>query len=135
MNNLATEWEAVERHPKDPDHLPATHAWRELVLSHIVDDKVAKEAAARGEELWTRSKLAKAAKTTPGHILKLLNGTTKSSPVVRRINKVLGISFIEPQPIDAAYAEVVEMMMQVSDVAWLKQTIAMAKAAGTAKNS
>lgn len=125
VNNLATSLVAVERHPEDPDHLPVTHAWREVVMAMLVENKAAKDAEAQGEDLWTRAKLAKACGTTPSQMLKLLNGTAQSSPLVRRVNEVLAIPFVEPQPISRAQADIIEMMLKVDDLEWLSKTIAM----------
>lgn len=122
VNNLATSLEAVKRHPKDPDDLPATHAWRTEVESILAaSEKLDKD----DEDRWTRVKLARKCKTSPSQILKLLNGTTKSSPIVRRINKALRISFMEPLPISKERANIIDMMMQVDDLEWLEQTISM----------
>lgn len=103
------------RHPEDPDELPATRAWRVIVQSRLDDPS----------NNWTRSSLAKAAGTSPSQILKLMNGTTKSSAIVRRINEVLDIPFLEPLPVDAEYAAAVKMLLEVEDIAWLTKTIEM----------
>lgn len=113
----------MDRHPDDPDELPATHAWRVIVQSHLDDP----------ESTWTRSSLAKKAGTSPSQMLKLLNGTTKSSVYVRRINEILDIPFVEPLPVGREYADAVKMIMEVDDLEWLMRTIEMV--AGKPKNS
>lgn len=120
VNNLATSLDAVRRHPKDPDHLPATYAWRKAVQDIL--DASERLDLSDGNH-WTRSKLAKACKTTPSQILKLLNGSVKSSPLVRKVNIVLRIFFVEPQPISEAQARIISMMLEVDDLDWLEQTV------------
>lgn len=126
MKSLFGSVYGVPRHPEDPDELPATYAWRQLVAS-ICDGPTDHINPETGKP-WNRSALAKAADTSPGHILKLLNGTTKSSPLVRRINEILGISFLEPRPLPADRAEVMEMMMEVEDLEFIRQAIALSLA-------
>lgn len=116
MSTLAAKWVDMPRHPEDPDELPATVAWRQLVMS-IVD--------ADGAEM-TRSRLARKCGTTSSQILKLLNGTTKSSPLVRKINKVLRIPYVEPQPVSQEMQEIIDLVLRVDNVAWLHQTLEMA---------
>lgn len=126
MNNLATSLDVVERHPEDPDDLPVTFAWRELVKS-IVDNPDSPIRQPDGQR-WTRSSLAKKVGTTSSQMLKLLNGGVKSSAIVRKVNQTLGIAFVEPQPISRDLADIIEMILEIEDTDWLARTVAMVAA-------
>lgn len=108
------------RHPDDSDWLPNTVEWRRRVIEILEDPS----------NEWNRSSLATAIGCKPTQMTKLLNGTTKSSPLIRRISEKLAIAQLEPYVVDPRLRGIIEMFLELDsdeDIAFIEKAIRMAK--------